>query len=384
MHRIKNIPLIITLLMLFSCIKLYDPQIDSNAKNKYVVSGRITNTEGWQEVDVSLSSPIESPSYVPVSGCRVNILDDKGNIFLMEEYNPGQYLVWIGQEYLKPGISYKVMVVAPGREILVSGFDKMPAGPSIDSVYYSVNVIPTPDPDVNHRVMQFYVDLNAIGNYSQYYKWDVVETWEYHAAHPLEYFYDGTFHEVYPPDYSKNKCWSTNLVKNVFTVSTKSLSQNTYKQYPLHYVDGHTSRLGILYSILVRQLALTEEAYNYWEQLRINSNEQGGLYEKQPLAIKGNIQNATNPDNEVLGYFYATSESTRRYFYHDIEGIPLDFSNSCSEDVLGRFGWREFKPDDYPVYYYYNAVGALKILGRECVDCRLMGGTTEKPDFWPN
>lgn len=370
--------------MLFSCIKLYDPQIDSNAKNKYVVSGRITNTEGWQEVDVSLSSPIESPSYVPVSGCRVNILDDKGNIFLMEEYNPGQYLVWIGQEYLKPGISYKVMVVAPGREILVSGFDKMPAGPSIDSVYYSVNVIPTPDPDVNHRVMQFYVDLNAIGNYSQYYKWDVVETWEYHAAHPLEYFYDGTFHEVYPPDYSKNKCWSTNLVKNVFTVSTKSLSQNTYKQYPLHYVDGHTSRLGILYSILVRQLALTEEAYNYWEQLRINSNEQGGLYEKQPLAIKGNIQNATNPDNEVLGYFYATSESTRRYFYHDIEGIPLDFSNSCSEDVLGRFGWREFKPDDYPVYYYYNAVGALKILGRECVDCRLMGGTTEKPDFWPN
>lgn len=384
MHQINNIPLVITMLLLFACIKPYEPKIDSNAKNKYVVSGRITNTEGWQEVEVSLSSPIESPEYIPVSGCRVNILDDKGNIFLLEENNPGIYHVWMGQEYLTHGASYKVMVITPGREVLVSGFDRMPTGPPVDSVYYSVKDIPTPDPEVNHRVMQFYIDLNAIGNYSQYYKWEVVETWEYHAAHPAEYFYDGAFHQIMPPDYSKNKCWITGLVKNVFTVSTKNLSQNIYNQYPLHFIDGRTSRLGILYSILVRQLALSEEAYNYWEQLRINSNEQGGLYEKQPLAIKGNLQNVTNPDNDVLGYFYAASESTKRYFYHDVEGIVLDFDNGCSEDNLGRFGWREFKPGDYPVFYYFNAVGALKILSYECIDCRRLGGTTVKPDFWPN
>jgi len=108
------------------------------------------------------------------------------------------------------------------------------------------------------------VDLNAIGNFSQYYKWEVEETWEYHAAHRLEYYYDGIFHRVNPPDYSKKVCWSTGLVKNIFTVSTKNLSQNTYTQYPLHAIDGHTSRLGVLYSILVSQLALSEGAYNYW------------------------------------------------------------------------------------------------------------------------
>ncbi|MEI7664114.1 MAG: DUF4249 family protein, partial [Bacteroidota bacterium] len=200
--------------------------------------------------------------------------------------------------------------------------------------------------------------------------------------HILEYYYDGTFHQVIPPDSSNKVCWITGLVKNIYTISTTSLSQNIYKQYPLQVIDGHTSRLGILYSALVRQLALGEKAYNYWEQLRINSNDQGGLYEKQPLAIKGNIVNETHPEQEVLGYFYAAAESTRRYFYKDIAGLLLDFNNGCTESPLPRFGWREFSKNDYPVYYYYSTFG-VRILDHECVDCRLAGGETVKPVFWP-
>jgi hypothetical protein len=135
--------------------------------------------------------------------------------------------------------------------------------------------------------------------------------------------------------------------------------------------------------MLVNQFALSEGAYNYWEQLRINSNEQGGLYEKQPLAIKGNMMNVTNPDRDVLGYFYTTSVSNKRYFYHDVEGIELDFRDNCMEDPLGRMGWLEFSPEEYPVYYYFNEKGSLRIITRDCIDCRVSGGTTVKPDFWP-
>jgi len=91
----------------------------------------------------------------------------------------------------------------------------------------------------------------------------------------------------------------------------------------------------------------------------------------------------TNPDKEVLGYFYAASESSRRYFYKDIEGIELDFTDFCNEDILGKGGWRQFNKYDYPVYYHFNAQHSLRILNTECVDCRLMGGSTIKPDFWP-
>ncbi|MFH1936738.1 MAG: DUF4249 family protein, partial [Bacteroidota bacterium] len=273
----------------------------------------------------------------------------------------------------------------PDGEELESGFDMMPKGPPLDAVYYSIEDLPINNAGVFVTGMQFYVNLNAEGDFSQFYKWDIIETWEYNAAHALEYYYDGTMNEVDPPDSSNYVCWKTNLVKNVFTISTKSLGQNIYNRYPLQFVDGYrSSRLGILYSILVRQLALSEGAYNYWEQLRINSNEQGGLYEKQPFAIKGNLLNMSYPEKDVLGYFYAVSESSRRYFYQDIEGIELDFTNYCYEDKLGRMGWKEFFKWEYPVYYFYNEVGALRILNRECIDCRLLGGTTVKPGFWPN
>jgi len=383
MHQIKNILFLFSLFLLFSCIKAYDPKIDGAAENKYVVSGRIVDTEGWQEVDVSLSSPISSPKYIPVEGCEVKIFDNNGNIFPTLERQPGKYMAYMRLLDLNPGTAYQVRVTTPGGEELASAYDTMPRGPQLDSVTYSIEDVPTINPDVSLKVMQFYVDLNAIGNYSKYYKWDILETWEYHAALPAQYYYDGAAHEIIPPDYTNNVCWTTGLVKNVFTLSTKSLSQNSYRQFQLHTIDGTTSRLAYLYSMLVTQLALSGAAYNYWEQMRINSNEQGGLYEKQPLAIKGNMVNLTNPDKDVLGFFYASSVSSRRYFYHDVPGIPMDYYNFCSPYELGRFGWKEIYPWEYPVYFYYNEEGALRVLNVECVDCRALGGTTTKPDFWP-
>ncbi len=382
MHQTKRVIFYILLLLPFGCIKPYDPQIDSNTESKYVVSGSVTNIEGWHEVEVTKSTPVEKPGYIPVEGCQVTIEDDRGHTFVAEEYLPGHYHVWIDQAFLTPGNSYRARVVTPFGEVIESRFDKMPKGPSLDTVYYSILDLATNNPAVFHRVMQFYVDLDAQGDYSQFYKWDVIETWEYHAEHPLEYYYNGDWHRVDPPDYSKQVCYTTQYVHNLFTISTQNLSENKYTKYPLHYIDGNSSRLAYLYSMLVKQLALSEKAYNYWDQLRINSNEQGGLYEKQPLAIKGNIKNLSAPEKEVLGYFFAASESSHRYFYKDVEGITLDYYNNCFEDELGRGGWRQFRPSDYPVYYTYIS-GALRILTPNCIDCRLSGGTTLKPIFWP-
>jgi len=382
MHQIKNIISILTLLLLFACIKPFTPDIESNAENKYVVSGMITDEEGWHEVTVALSSPIENPEYIPLSGCQVQIKDDKGNSFQLNEYGPGTYHIWLGGENLVPGTSFMVRVTTPSGEIIESSYDKMEQGPPLDSVYYIIEEIPTTNPEVFLMGMQFYVDLHAENITCRNFKYEVVQTYEYHAAHPFEYYYDGEFHQIDPPDYSNKVCWITGQVKNVYTLSTVDLSQNAYFKFPLHFVDGHTQRLGILYSILVRQLALSDEAFYYWEQIRVNSHELGGLYEKQPYAIKGNLINLTHPEKDVLGYFFAASESSRRYFYQDIEGLELDFDDFCYEEPLGRMGWREFFPRDYPVYYCFTIDG-LRILNPECIDCRLLGGTTTKPDFWP-
>jgi hypothetical protein len=383
MHRIKSISYVLALLVLAACIKPFTPVIEGDAANKLVVSGRITSTEGWQEVSVSLSSPVETAAIIPVPGCEVNILDNKGNIFALDEAEQGKYRGWIGREFLVAGNAYMVSVVTPDGERVESAYDTLMAGAALDTVYYAIEDIPTNDPDVNKRIMQFYTDLLATETDSRFYRWEIKETWEFHSARPGEFYYDGKFHELIPPDYSKMVCWANMLVKNIYTLSTKTLSQNVFNKFPLHSIDGHTPRLGILYSILVTQQSLSESTYNFFEVVRENNAGFGGLYEKQPFSIKGNLVNLTNPDKDVLGNFYATSESSKRYFYQDIAGLELDFSNSCSEGPLPLSGWGGYKKWDYPVYYYYTEEGFLLILSDPCIDCRLRGGTLIKPDFWP-
>jgi hypothetical protein len=383
MHRIKLFTYILLLGLVFSCIKPFTPVIEGDAANKLVVSGMISSVEGWQEVDVSYSSSVETEAYDPVSGCEVNIHDDKGNLFPLNETDAGKYRGWIAQEYLVTGNAYYVSVVTPDGERVESAYDTLVAGAALDTVYYAVEDIPTNDPGIFNTVMQFYTDLNGTQGQSRFYSWEIKETWEYHSAHPAEYFYDGKFHQLIPPDYSRSVCYANMSVKNIYTLSTKNLSQNIFDKFPLHSIDGHSPRLGVMYSILVTQQSITESTYNYLEIVRQNSAGFGGLYERQPFSIKGNIVNLSHPEKEVLGCFYAASESSKRYFYSDIAGIELDFSNGCAEYGLPMSGWQGFKEWDYPVYYYYTESEALLILTDPCIDCQLRGGTLVKPDYWP-
>lgn len=368
---------------MFACIKPFSPEIEGDAAHKIVISGRITNTEGWQEVNISFSSPVKDDEYIPFSGCQADIRDNKGNIFTLSELKAGSYQAWIGQEYLQTGTAYMVSVRTPAGDRIESAYDTLIESAPLDSVYYAIEEIPTTDPDIYKHNMQFYVDLVGDVFQSKYYKWEVKETWEYHSPHPLEYYYDGKWHDVIPPDYSKMVCWTNKMVKDVFLLSTKKLSQNLSLKNPLHFIDGHTSRLSVLYSILVTQQALTESTYNYFDVVKANSSGFGGLYEQQPFSIKGNLVNLTSPGKDVLGYFYACSESSRKYFYQDIEGLELDFWDNCTESHLPMTGWAGFKPHQYPIYYYYTESGELLILSDECVDCRVRGGSLTKPEFWP-
>jgi hypothetical protein len=371
-------------LFLFACIKPFIPEIEEENINKLVVSGRITGQEGWQEVNISTAAPVGLAEYLPVSGCEVTVQDDEGNQYLFKEVTSGSYRAWIGQEHLVPGTAYMVTVITPGGELIESAYDTLTVGATLDSVYYFIEDVATSDPGVFARRMQFYVDLNAIEYDARNYKWEIKETWEYHSARPLEFYYNGKFHEVRPPDYSKMICWTNTMVKEVFLVSTMNSSVNVVHKHPLHFIDGHTSRLSVLYSILVTQHSISESTYKYFEVVKSNSGGFGGLYEHQPFSIRGNLVNKTNPEKDVLGYFYACSESSKRYFYHDVEGIELDFWDQCNEGPLPLSGWAGFMKAQYPVYYYYNESGALRILNDDCVDCRVRGGTLTKPDFWPN
>ncbi len=369
--------------MLQSCIIPYEPHIDSKDINKYVVSGQVTDHSVYQTVSVSMASPIGDPQFIPVSGCYIRIFDQKGNEFEMQESEVGIYKVKIDSNYLIPGNSFKVEILTTNGTSIESDFDRMSKCPEVDSVYYARKDLLSNSPRQDTKGIQFYLDLDGGNIDSRFFKWEVFETWEYHAEYPREWFYDGSVHHIFPPDYSRKVCWSTELVKNIYTLSTENLIENKYDMFPLNFVDNHTSRLMYGYSLLINQFAMSEAAYSYWDQMRINSSEQGGLYEKQPLSITGNLHNNTNPDQEVLGYFSASSVKSKRIFVRNVENLELDFPAICNP-FSPRYGFREINPSDYPTFLMGDEDGwRMVFLNTECVDCLTLGGTNIKPDFWP-
>ncbi|HPG33687.1 MAG TPA: DUF4249 domain-containing protein [Lentimicrobium sp.] len=385
MHRNRiGLMLLMLITTMISCIKPYDPEIRSNDERKLVVNGQVTDGDGFQKINITWSSPIESPGYIPVLGCTVTIKDDKGHEFSLSEMGNGDYTTWIDPSLLGAGSKFMLEIFTPDGDKIVSDFDQISACPQVDSVYYEVQQIEGSIPGKYTLGIQFFLDLAGTVTNSRNYRWEVFETWEYHADYPLEWYYDGTVHHVSPPDYSRMVCWRTLQIPNIFTLSTEKLVVNAYKRFPLHFVTNRTSRLMYGYSLLVAQYALSEEAYIYWDQLRINGFEQGGLYEKQPLAIQGNLHNLTHPDKSVLGFFSASSVRTKRIFIQQVPGLPLDFFNGCSPAVM-RKGLVEITPRDYPGYLMGDETGyRLVWLNEECVNCLSLGGINIKPDFWPN
>ncbi len=370
-------------LELSSCVKIYSPHIKGSDTSKYVISGQVTMGNQTQTVNVSKTSPISSPTYKPVKGCQVTIRDNQNHSFSMVDLGNGSYSTMVDPQYLVPGHVFRVSVITPDGDSIISDYDTLHQVPPVDSIHYSIKKV-TSSTGLSTEGLQFYVDLKGTNTDSRYYRWAIYETWEYHAAYPIVYYYSYPLilHHNIPPDSSKFTCWDTRRIPKIFTLSTKNLSQNKYNSLPLQYVDNTTQKLFNGYSMLVEQFALSKAAYNYWSQMQAHSTQEGGLYEKQPLAIRGNLRDITHPNKEVLGFFTAESVSYKRIFIRRVPGLPLKYVTPCSEHPL------KLIPTDksfFPIYLKADKGG--KNTGIElsvyCVNCLLQGGDTIKPSFWP-
>lgn len=385
MHPIRRcFLLLLPVFITAACLKPYVPDIDASDTGKIVVYGQLTGKDGFQKVFVSMASSLSTPAYLPVRGCRVKIADSNQNEWLLDETAAGEYQVWIDSVSQLPGQKFMVSVEKAGQFHIQSDFDAMPSAVIFDSLYFEVQGREGIRPRITEYGLQFYLDVDAPDSLCRNYRWLASETWEYHAEYPLEWYYDGSIHHVVPPDESRRVCWFTRQVPDIFTLSTRMLSHNRYRRYPLFWARHGTGRFKIMYSLIVEQYGLSDAAYQYWEDLRANTMQEGGLYEKQPLAVKGNLKDIMNPEREVLGFFAATSYKAQRIFIRKVPELQPDTSSTCAPFIM-MGGFEVYSPADFPVYLMGNEHGYQMVeLNPSCVDCTREGGSTQKPEFWPN
>jgi hypothetical protein len=213
--------------------------------------------------------------------------------------------------------------------------------------------------------------------------WQLEESWEYKASliGNLIWRYPGSGTEEFKSNVIF-RCWKEYFLDQFFIATTKNLTSNELKSYKLNFVSNETDRLSLTYSLLVKQQSLTLSSYEYWTRMHEQALESGGLYEKQPAAVQGNLYNTEDPGELVLGNFFATQVRRRRIFVHNNNFFEFQVPHiSCEYEPMSWLWEQEYI--EYPVYIYSPGTFQPPLTGPSyCFDCLLQGGDTIRPPYW--
>lgn len=279
---------------------------------------------------------------------------------------------------LNPAIQYRLSIQTPNGESYQSDFVALKASPPIDTINWSFS----PDSGVN-----IYINTHDPGNATHYYQWTFDQVWEYDMPEVSYDEYDDTNNTVVPRQQLVNRCWENSPSTTVLIDNTTRLSQDVVYQFPLVNIPLNTQPLSVLYSIQVNQYALTAQGYNFLYQMLQNTEALGSIFDATPTELIGNIHCLNNPAEPVIGYISAgTAQQERIWISPNLLPVFWAYFISCpGPDIVVPA-----IPDS--IRYYFGGgyapiaptPGGYSANATTCLDCTLMGGSNQKPAFWPN
>lgn len=370
---------IFLLLALFTiaCKKVYEPPV-IKANNKFLVFEGVINTGTNAVTTISLSRTRNLYDTLPFDAelsAKASIEAESGVIFPLQERGKGIYSS--GNLNLNVAGKYRLRInTADGNQYL-SDFVPVKQTPPIDSISWEQNA----------EGINIFVDTHDPQNKTTYYRWDFLETWEYLSFY--ESFLGFKNGQLYYLDSSefRSRCWSNAPSTEVLIASSAKLSEDIINHTRLITIARHDEKIISRYSILVKQYALTKEAFEHWQILEKNKQQRGTIFEGQPAQLSENIHCITNPTEPVIGWVSASSIEEKRIFIRNSEvapwgrgpiGVACDVFFIAATDAAIHL----INPEYAPAYYVTG--GGLAISSKRCVDCTFYGnGVPVKPSFWP-
>ncbi len=373
-----------------ACKKPYNPPAITGNGNYLVVEGVINS--GPDSTVIKLSRTVNISSKVttaPELNAVVTVESDQGVSFPLTETGNGNYV--------SPGLnldnshSYRLDIRTSDNKQYQSDLAPVIVTPPIDSIGYNIVTLP-------QTGIQIYANTHDPSNTLKYYHWDYDEAWAFHSKYYSYYISNGTTLVVRQPDQGVSVCYTNDVSSDIVLGSSAKLQQDVLYQSPIVFIASTSEKIESDYSILLRQYALTADAYNFWNNLKKNTEQLGSIFDAQPSQINGNIHCITNPSEPVIGYVSVCTVSSKRVFISNaklpawVATYPYDCSDyNIKTDTVVTYG-----------YNFYNDLvddpGTLLATGppplpgntlppiinythRYCADCTIRG-TITPPPFW--
>lgn len=380
MPGLKIIKYIIALLILsltFSgCEEPYNPPAVNAPNNYLVVEGAISSgiTSFRLTRSSSLSKPINDNF---VSDAKVLVECTSNELYTLA-YKDSGYYVLDGME-LNETLKYRLKIEADGKDY-VSEYVEVKNAPDIGEIIW----------EGQSDGVQLYINTSDPSGKTRFYRWEYEETWQFHSAMKSMLIFKDTVKVYRTPEEDIYECFSSSKSRDILLGTPQSPQSTEIVHQPLTKVTLKSTRLQMLYSIFVKQHAIDEKGFEYWQNLRKMTESVGTIFDPQPAQFRGNIKCVSNIDEIVLGYVSAGNMTMKRIFI-DRGDLPSNYilqseydrCNEFEEDFGTSYGYLtgSYVPvrsvtdlQTGKVTFYYGYV--------TCVDCRSKG-TKTKPDYWP-
>jgi hypothetical protein len=390
-YNILFIALLLSMVV-FGCKKPYLPPIVANSPSYLVVEGVINPGTDSTIIRLSRTIPLSTKDApTPELGAKVVVESDANARYPLTETGKGNYVA-VGLN-LSITNKYRLTITTADSKTYQSDFVQVKNSQPIDSVTYQVK----------SDGVQINANTHDPSNSTRYYRWDYSEAWIIHSKYQtiLKLQTDPVDSVVSRPQSEYNyKCFNFAQSSHIVLASTANLASDVLQNTPITKVASTSERFTERYSILVKQYALTKEAFDYFDQLRKNTEELGSIFDAQPSTLTGNIHCISNPSEPVIGYIAAGIPAQKR-IYINTDQLPLGPAwnpktpyGDCEFDTLWYTNPKT-KVHDVVVYIYSGLdmpIDRLQRIGEAhpyaytgssafCVDCTLRG-VSKPPPFW--
>jgi Domain of unknown function (DUF4249) len=370
---IAGIVVIMLFIKVVSCVKPYEPPVISNPNSYLVVEGVAIPGTDSTKITLSRSRNLsDTTSFIPENSASVQIVSKIGQAYQLSSKGKGLYS---GLLNLAQGQEYQIKINTSDGSQYESEFELAVITPPIDSLTWNQ------DNDVS-----IFVNTRDPQNKTRFYRWEYIETWEYHSFYESIVGYKNG--SLYYLDSTEKRfaCWDSAYSDNVIIGASEQLSEDVITNLPVTTVTNGSDKISVRYSILVKQFGLSRDAYNFWQEIKKNSTQVGGLFDPLPSQLIGNIHCTSNPGEPVIGYFSIATIQTKRLYILNSQVINWkgrNYETFCTPRITTSDSASYFLWDPKLAPAYFITGGGLAIANVFCVDCRLQGGINRKPGYWP-
>ncbi len=364
------------------CRQYYEPPAIRHSPYFLVVDGMLTGAPDSTYIKLTHTRNLQDTAPgVPELNATLLVEGDQNTQFPLTEIGNGVYGNLLPLNFSE---KYRLSITTTDGRSYRSDFIPYKKTPAIDSLTWEEDSL-----GVN-----FFVNTHDPQNNTTYYRWQYAETWQYSTYLNTNFDYVNGMVIPRTPDQQIHNCWKTNTSPTILLASTKRLSQDIISHFLFNNVSKSTEKIYIQYSVLVNQYALTMDEYDYWTELKKNTEQLGTLFDAQPSQLNSNIHCLTNPSEPVMGYLSASSLQQKRIFVtiHQLSDynytpyylpcqVLKDVTYALSPGDSGRI--YEYLEMPNHLYTFWYDDGIYHMAQNFCIDCRDHGGTNVKPPFWP-